>query len=67
MDSPVEADIVTGVPESEMPLLLVIQFESGRFHTARHLSKNGYVGGTFIKPKQSKPKRIKRADKAQMY
>ena len=40
MDSPVEADLVVGVPESGIP-----------YGTA--FVKNGYVGRTFIKPKQS--------------
>ena len=38
MDSPVEADIVTGVPGQEMPLLLVIHL-SQAFHMAQHLSR----------------------------
>lgn len=52
MDSPVEADIVTGVPESGNAAALGYSLESGiPYGTA--FVKNGYVGRTFIKPKQS--------------
>lgn len=52
MDSPVEADIVTGVPESGNAAALGYSLESGiPFGTA--FVKNSYVGRTFIKPKQS--------------
>lgn len=52
MDSPVEADIVTGVPESGNAAALGYSLESGiPYGTA--FVKNSYVGRTFIKPKQS--------------
>ena len=52
IDSPVEADIVTGVPESGNAAALGYSLESGiPYGTA--FVKNGYVGRTFIKPKQS--------------
>ncbi len=52
MDSPVEADLVTGVPESGNAAALGYALESGiPYGTA--FVKNGYVGRTFIKPKQS--------------
>ncbi len=52
MDSPVEADIVVGVPESGNAAALGYSLESGiPYGTA--FVKNGYVGRTFIKPKQS--------------
>lgn len=52
MDSPVEADIVTGVPESGNAAALGYSLQSGiPYGTA--FVKNGYVGRTFIKPKQS--------------
>ncbi len=51
-DSPVEADLVTGVPESGNAAALGYAMESGiPYGTA--FVKNGYVGRTFIKPKQS--------------
>ena len=51
-DSPVEADIVTGVPESGNAAALGYSLESGiPYGTA--FVKNSYVGRTFIKPKQS--------------
>lgn len=51
-DSPVEADLVTGVPESGNVAALGYAMESGiPYETA--FVKNGYVGRTFIKPKQS--------------
>ena len=51
-DSPVEADLVTGVPESGNAAALGYSLESGiPYGTA--FVKNGYVGRTFIKPKQS--------------
>ncbi|MEE1196332.1 MAG: amidophosphoribosyltransferase [Lachnospiraceae bacterium] len=51
-DSPVEADIVVGVPESGNAAALGYSLESGiPYGTA--FVKNGYVGRTFIKPKQS--------------
>lgn len=52
MDSPVEADIVTGVPESGNAAALGYSLESGIPYCAAFV-KNGYVGRTFIKPKQS--------------
>ncbi len=52
MDSPVEADIVTGVPESGNAAALGFSLQSGiPYGTA--FVKNSYVGRTFIKPKQS--------------
>ena len=52
MDSPAEADIVTGVPESGNAAALGYSLESGiPYGTA--FVKNSYVGRTFIKPKQS--------------
>ena len=52
MDSPVEADLVVGVPESGNAAALGYAMESGiPYGTA--FVKNGYVGRTFIKPKQS--------------
>ncbi len=51
-DSPVEADLVVGVPESGNAAALGYSMESGiPYGTA--FVKNGYVGRTFIKPKQS--------------
>lgn len=52
MDSPVEADLVVGVPESGNGAALGYSLQSGiPYGTA--FVKNGYVGRTFIKPKQS--------------
>ena len=52
-DSPVEADLVVGVPESGNAAALGYSLESGiPYGTA--FVKNSYVGRTFIKPKQSK-------------
>ena len=52
MDSPVEADLVVGVPESGNAAAQGYALESGiPYGTA--FVKNGYVGRTFIKPKQS--------------
>lgn len=52
MDSPVEADLVVGVPESGNAAALGYSLESGiPYGTA--FVKNAYVGRTFIKPKQS--------------
>lgn len=52
MDSPVEADLVVGVPESGNGAALGYSMESGiPYGTA--FVKNSYVGRTFIKPKQS--------------
>ena len=51
-DSPVEADLVVGVPESGNAADLGYSLESGiPYGTA--FVKNGYVGRTFIKPGQS--------------
>lgn len=51
-DHPVEADIVVGVPESGNAAAMGYSMESGiPYGTA--FVKNGYVGRTFIKPKQS--------------
>jgi amidophosphoribosyltransferase len=52
MDSPVDADLVTGVPESGNVAAMGYSMQSGiPYETA--FVKNGYVGRTFIKPKQS--------------
>jgi amidophosphoribosyltransferase len=52
IDSPVEADLVVGVPESGNAAALGYSLQSGiPYGTA--FVKNGYVGRTFIKPKQS--------------
>ena len=52
MDSPVDADHVVGVPESGNAAALGYSLQSGiPYGTA--FVKNGYVGRTFIKPKQS--------------
>ena len=51
MDSPVEADVVVGVPESGNAAALGYAMESGiPYGTA--FVKNSYVGRTFIKPQQ---------------
>lgn len=51
MDSPVEADVVTGVPESGNCAAMGYAMQSGiPYNTA--FVKNAYVGRTFIKPKQ---------------
>ena len=51
MDSPVEADIVVGVPESGNASAMGYAMESGiPYGTA--FVKNSYVGRTFIKPQQ---------------
>lgn len=51
IDSPVEADLVVGVPESGNVAALGYSLQSGiPYGTA--FVKNGYVGRTFIKPKQ---------------
>ena len=52
MDSPVDADLVVGVPESGNAAALGYSLASGiPYGTA--FVKNSYVGRTFIKPKQS--------------
>ena len=52
MDSPVDADLVVGVPDSGNAAALGYALESGiPYGTA--FVKNSYVGRTFIKPKQS--------------
>ncbi len=52
IDTPVEADLVVGVPESGNAAALGFSLESGiPYGTA--FVKNGYVGRTFIKPRQS--------------
>ena len=52
IDSPVDADIVVGVPESGNAAALGYSMQSGiPYGTA--FVKNSYVGRTFIKPKQS--------------
>lgn len=49
---PVEADIVVGVPESGNAAAMGYAMESGIPYGTAFI-KNGYVGRTFIKPKQS--------------
>ena len=51
-DSPVEADLVTGVPESGNAAALGYSLASGIPYGPAFV-KNSYVGRTFIKPKQS--------------
>lgn len=51
-DSPVDADIVIGVPESGNAAALGYSMESGIPYSMAFV-KNSYVGRTFIKPKQS--------------
>lgn len=52
MDSPVDADLVVGVPESGNAAALGYSLQSG-IPDGTAFVKNGYVGRTFIKPKQS--------------
>ena len=52
MDSPVEADLVVGVPESGNCAALGYSLQSG-IPYGQAFVKNGYVGRTFIKPKQA--------------
>lgn len=52
MDSPVEADLVVGVPESGNAAALGYAMQSGIPYGIAFV-KNSYVGRTFIKPKQS--------------
>lgn len=51
-DSPVEADLVVGVPESGNVAAMGYSMESGVPYGMAFV-KNGYVGRTFIKPGQS--------------
>ena len=51
MDSPVEADLVVGVPESGNCAALGYSLESG-IPYGQAFVKNGYVGRTFIRPGQ---------------
>ncbi len=51
MDSPVEADLVVGVPESGNCAAIGYSLQSGIPH-GQAFVKNGYVGRTFIKPGQ---------------
>lgn len=51
MDSPVEADLVVGVPESGNAAALGYSLQSG-IPYGKAFVKNSYVGRTFIKPKQ---------------
>ncbi len=51
IDSPVEADIVTGVPDSGLQAAIGYAHESG-IPYAQAFIKNSYVGRTFIKPAQ---------------
>ena len=52
MDSPVDADLVVGVPESGNAAALGYSLEAGMPYGTAFV-KNGHVGSTFIKPKQS--------------
>ena len=52
IDSPAEADLVTGVPESGNAAALGYSMQSGIPYGIAFM-KNSYVGRTFIKPKQS--------------
>lgn len=52
IDSPVEADLVTGVPESGNAAAIGYAQQSGIPYLPAFV-KNTYVGRTFIKPKQS--------------
>ena len=52
MDSPVDADLVVGVPESGNAAALGYSLQSGLPYGTAFV-KNSYVGRTFIKPKQS--------------
>lgn len=52
IDSPVEADLVVGVPESGNAAALGYSMQSGIPYGTAFI-KNAYVGRTFIKPKQS--------------
>lgn len=51
IDSPVDADIVTGVPDSGLQAAIGYAHESG-IPYAQAFIKNSYVGRTFIKPGQ---------------
>ena len=51
-DSPVDADLVIGVPESGSAAALGFSMESG-IPYGQGFVKNGYVGRTFIRPGQS--------------
>ncbi|WP_124066083.1 amidophosphoribosyltransferase [Clostridium sp. E02] len=52
VDSPVDADLVVGVPESGNAAALGYSLQSGIPYGTAFI-KNSYVGRTFIKPKQS--------------
>ena len=52
MDSPVDADLVVGVPESGNAAALGYSLQSGIPYGMAFV-KNSYIGRTFIKPKQS--------------
>lgn len=51
MDSPVDADVVVGVPESGNAAAMGYAMQSG-IHYGTAFVKNSYVGRTFIKPQQ---------------
>lgn len=51
IDSPVEADLVVGVPESGNVAAMGYSLQSGIPYGTAFI-KNGYIGRTFIKPKQ---------------
>ena len=48
---PVEADIVSGVPDSALPAAMGYAEESGITYK-KALAKNRYIGRTFIQPQQ---------------
>ncbi len=50
--APVEADIVVGVPDSAVPCALGLSYESG-IPYVEGLTKNRYIGRTFIQPDDS--------------
>ncbi|MEB3230210.1 MAG: amidophosphoribosyltransferase, partial [Leptolyngbyaceae bacterium] len=52
IESPVEADLVMGVPDSGIPAAIGFSEQSG-IRYAEGLIKNRYVGRTFIQPTQS--------------
>src|SRR5204862_6348869 len=51
-ETPVEADLVVGVPESGTPAAVGYAQESG-IPYGQGLTKNAYVGRTFIQPSQT--------------
>lgn len=51
IESPVDADVVVGVPDSAIPAAIGYSLESGIPYT-EGLTKNRYIGRTFIQPDQ---------------